>query len=221
MNEALVGVWEHMRDLGLGALAHANRHAAYFGMENDRWPELSVLQAAHAAELLFKARIAEEHPLLVFDQLPKSSAIPGVALTLQALLEHGRTVQWADIPERLWVTTGLSIPSRTRFESFGRLRNAIQHFTAPQGLDLAEETLQFVFDVIDPFIQACWGLFAIDFDEDYEPYLYFVQSLVHREIPFLVSSKAASTFKDWDVEWSTVSDEYRSAILKKVESALA
>ena len=36
-----------MRDLGLGALAHANRHAAYAAMENLRWPDLSVLQAAH------------------------------------------------------------------------------------------------------------------------------------------------------------------------------
>ena len=37
---------------------------------NDHWPELSVLQAAHAAEFLVKARIAEEHPLLVFERLP-------------------------------------------------------------------------------------------------------------------------------------------------------
>lgn len=59
-----------MLDLGLGALAHANRHAAYAPMENHRWPELSIIQAAHAAELLIKARIAQEHPLLIFEKLP-------------------------------------------------------------------------------------------------------------------------------------------------------
>lgn len=70
MNPALKGIWEHMLDLGLGALAHANRHAAYAAMENERWPQLSVLQAAHAAELIIKARIAqEEHPLLIFEHL--------------------------------------------------------------------------------------------------------------------------------------------------------
>lgn len=69
MNPALKDVWKHMLDLGLGALAHANRHAAYYDMENARWPDLSVIQAAHAAELIIKARIAEEHPLLIFEQL--------------------------------------------------------------------------------------------------------------------------------------------------------
>lgn len=38
MNSALEGVWEHMRDMGLCALAHANRHAAYSSIENHRWP---------------------------------------------------------------------------------------------------------------------------------------------------------------------------------------
>ena len=37
VNLALSDVWTHMRDLGLGALAHANRHAAYAAMENKRW----------------------------------------------------------------------------------------------------------------------------------------------------------------------------------------
>src|SRR5690242_8785771 len=71
VNPELKGIWEHIRDLGLGALAHANRHAAYAAMENPRWPDLSVLQAAHSAELLIKARIAQEHPLLIFEQLPR------------------------------------------------------------------------------------------------------------------------------------------------------
>jgi hypothetical protein len=66
-------VGEHIRDLGLGALSHANRHAAYAAVKNPKWPELSVLQASHAAELLIKARIEQEHPLLIFEQLPKST----------------------------------------------------------------------------------------------------------------------------------------------------
>ena len=58
MNPQLIGIWEHMRDLGLCALAHANRHTAYADMENGAWYELAVLQAAHSAEILFQARIA-------------------------------------------------------------------------------------------------------------------------------------------------------------------
>lgn len=101
MNPALNGIWEHMRDLGLGALAHANRHAAYAAMENPRWPELSVLQAAHAAELLIKARIAQEHPLLIFESLPRSTQAAGAHLDLEDLFKQGRTFQWSDLPERL------------------------------------------------------------------------------------------------------------------------
>ena len=76
MNPALKGIWEHIFDLALGALAHANRHAAYAAIDNASWHELAVIQAAHAAELFIEARIAQEHPLLIFEHLP-CNAGPG------------------------------------------------------------------------------------------------------------------------------------------------
>ena len=221
MNPALRGIWEHMRDLGLGALAHANRHAAYAAMENPSWPELSVVQAAHAAELLIKARIAEEHPLLIFEHLPRSTQALGTHLNLEDLFRQGRTIQWSDLPERLWAATGLSIPNKVKFDSFGKLRNGIQHFAPSPGVDAGEETLRFVFDVIDPFINQCWGLFAVDYDEDYEPYVYFVHALVSREITFLVSPEAAEQFEHWDVNWAKVSPAYKNEMQARVKKALA
>jgi hypothetical protein len=210
-----------MRDLGLGALAHANRHAAYAAMENPSWPELSVVQAAHAAELLIKARIAEEHPLLIFEHLPRSTQALGTHLNLEDLFRQGRTIQWSDLPERLWAATGLSIPNKVKFDSFGKLRNGIQHFAPSPGVDAGEETLRFVFDVIDPFINQCWGLFAVDYDEDYEPYVYFVHALVSREITFLVSPEAAEQFEHWDVNWAKVSPAYKNEMQARVKKALA
>jgi len=188
-------------------------------MENPGWPDLAVLQAAHAAELLIKARIAQEHPLLVFDHLPRPSQAGGSRLNLEALFERGRTLQWADLPDRLWAATGISLPEKTRFDSFGKLRNGIQHFAPAATHDPGEETLRFVFSVIDPFINQCWGLFAIDYDEDYEPYVYFVPALVAREIPFLVSPEAAKSFRDWDVDWSTVSPCYKQELHERVRKA--
>jgi hypothetical protein len=169
-----------MLDLGLGALAHANRHAAYAAVENASWPDLAVLQAAHAAELLIKARIAQEHPLLIFDHLPHSSQAAREHLDIEDLFKQGRTVQWSDLPERLWAATGTSIPNRGTFDSFGRLRNGIQHFGPPPGRNASDETLRFVFDVIDPFINQCWGLFAIDYDEDDSPCISFLHSCTVR-----------------------------------------
>lgn len=219
MNPALKDIWQHMQSLGLGALAHANRHAAYTAMENQRWPELAVLQAAHSAELLIKARIAQEHPLLIFEDLPRSTQAVNKTLDWVDLFEKGRTLEWKDLPERLWAVTGIVLPNKPIFEAFGRLRNGIQHFGPPPGKDPGEETLNFVFNVIDPFINSCWGLYAIDYDEDYEPYLYFVGTLVSRELLFLVSPKAAKTSDDWDVEWDKTSKKYKNEMLKRIEDA--
>lgn len=211
-----------MRNLGLGALAHANRHAAYAAMENPKWPELSVIQAAHAAELIIKARIAQEHPLLIFEQLPKlTKSSVGNQLDLEDLFRQGKTVQWSDLPDRLWAATGLTIPKRQTYDDFGKLRNGIQHFGPSPTQDAGEETLRFVFEVIDPFINECWQLFAIDYDEDHEPYIYFVSALVHREIKFLVSPDAAETFDDWDVDWSRVSKKYQKEMHSRVQAALS
>jgi hypothetical protein len=63
-------------------------------MENPRWPELSVLQATHTAELLIKAHIAEEHPLLIFEQLPRSTQAAGNQLDLDDLCRQRRTIHW-------------------------------------------------------------------------------------------------------------------------------
>jgi hypothetical protein len=221
MNPELRGIWEHMRDVGLGALAHANRHAAYVAMENGRWPELAVLQAAHAAELLIKARIAQEHPLLIFDQLPKASQAAGTHLDLPDLFKQGRTVQWSDLPDRLWASTGITLPDKALWDHFGKLRNGIQHFGPAASGDPGGDALRFVFSVIDPFIHEWWGLFAVDYDEDDDPYIYFVTALVGREIPFLVSPEAAERFDDWSVEWDKATDEYALLMHARVTTANA
>lgn len=115
MNEQLKFISKHMLDLGIGigALAHANWHSNYISLDNDRWAELSVLQAAHAAEILIKAKIAEEDPLLIFEKLPQSHSMDSDSLEFCHLFEKGRTVQYWDLPDRLWATTGMCIRGMT------------------------------------------------------------------------------------------------------------
>lgn len=207
-----------MRDLGLAALAHAHQHAGLISFENGHWPELSVLQAAHAAELLIKARIAQEHPLLVFETLPKP-AVPNALLDFEALFERGKTLEWSDLPARLWAVTGISVPERPLFDSFGRFRNAIQHFAPPSGQGAAERTLEFTFRVIDPFLNQNWGMCAIDYQEDYEPYVYLAPRLIEMGLPFNVSREAAKTFDQWSVDWDKVSERRRREIHDRVRKA--
>ena len=123
------------------------------------------------------------------------------------------------MPERLWAATGLQIPNRKRFDSLGQLRNGLQHFAPAAGVDASEETLRFVFEVIDPFINDCWGLFAVDYDEDDEPYVYLVSALARREILFRVSSDAAACFEYWDIDWTQVDPGYRVEMQSRASRA--
>jgi hypothetical protein len=201
LNPELKRVPEHMLALGLGALAHANWHSNYMSFENDKWPELSVLQAAHAAEILLKARIAEEHPLLIFEQLPRSTQVTDSFLELKHLFERAKTIQYSELPERLWATTGMKLENLEKYQSFGRLRNSIQHFAPPSETDFSRETVDFIFEVIDPFIHGCWNLYAIDYNEDSEPYIYLIESLIRKGVKFLVSPNSVEDLKHVDFEW--------------------
>lgn len=58
MHTDFKNIHNHMLKFGLGALTHANWHANFVSCHNDKWGELAVLQAAHEAEILLKARIA-------------------------------------------------------------------------------------------------------------------------------------------------------------------
>lgn len=211
-------VANHMLWLGRGALRQANWCSSYFSWENPVLSQLSVLQAAHAAEIFIKAKIAEEHPLLIFDSLPKAKA-DGREMSIDHLLEEGRTVQWSDLPNRLWATTGKSLPSPKFFKEFGKIRNAIQHFAAPFE-DAALKASQFIYQVIDPFINENWGLYAVDHNEDGEAYLYLVNTLVANQIEFLVSPECALEYKDKDPNFLE-ENHYAALMRDRIRAAIA
>lgn len=210
----------HMLRLGLGALAHATHHAMYYSMDNDKWSELSVLQAAHAAEILIKARIAQEHPLLIFDKLPKKPREDEL-LDMDQLYEQGRTIQYNALPDQLWATTGLSIPNRQNFDEFGKIRNSIQHFLPKEGLEYRSLALSFIYDVIDPFINECWGLYAVDYFEDIDGASYLIAALIAHGIYFKVSPKIIGNLEggETEIEWPSNNAEYKIEIEKRFAEA--
>lgn len=217
MDSALKEIHKNMLRMGLGALAHANWHAHYYSIENDMWSELSVLQAAHAAEILIKARIAQEHPLLIFEQIPKVDLADNSVLSFERLLSGGRTYQYRDLPDRLWATTGIRLSNLEDYREFGKLRNAVQHFVPPANINLSQRTLEFTFGVVDQFINSNWGLFAIDSNEDHEPYEYFVPGILARGIRFLVSPESVEGMKYMEVEWPD-DPAYQQEMEKRIEA---
>ena len=64
------------------------------------------------------------------------------------------------------------------------MRNAIQHFAVPE--NLTTETNDFIYDVIDPFINDCWGLYAVDFHENEGTYENILSALLDNRVEFQV-----------------------------------
>jgi hypothetical protein len=141
--------------------------------------------------------------LLVFDDLPRSTQSEVAHLDFQLLFEKGRTVQYQDLPERLWAATGIRLPHVDLYLRFGRLRNAIQHF-APPKINPSRETLDFIFRVLDPFIHDTWGLYAIDFNEEGgDHYEHVFETLVEQDIRPLISPDAAKSWRSLGYEPGT------------------
>jgi len=152
---------DHMHEFGLGILGQALHKATFSELMNEFAHPLSVTIAAQAAEILIKARVAQEHPLLIFTSLPK--ALDGEeSLDIEVLLESGRSAQYSELPDLLWAVTGYRLPERQEYDSFGRLRNKIQHLSIPPNVPLANRTLEFVFKVVAPMVRDFWAENVID-----------------------------------------------------------
>lgn len=206
VNPQLRDVYKNMLRHGLNALALANWHEHY--MHLNETSNMAVLSAAHAAEILIKARIAQEHPLLIFEHIPKVTQSKSKLLEFEDLFTNGRTLDYADLPARLWAATGITVPALERYKTFGKVRNAIQHFAPPGRLDT--EVSAFIYEVIDPFIHSCWGLYAIDYNEDSERHAYLIKTLIQRGISFRISPDASES---WDFTCEVLDDEEKVTTL--------
>lgn len=148
-------VAEHMKDFGFHLLGRAIYDAVFSEMMRPFAHILSIVHAAHGAEILVKARIAQEHPLLIFSAYPKSKTT-NTLLSINELFEHGKTLTYSELPEVLWATTGYRMKKLADFQKFGTVRNGLVHFAAPD-FDAADVTLRFTFEVIDPIVRDFWN----------------------------------------------------------------
>lgn len=143
---------------------------------------MCVVHAAHAAEILLKARIAQEHPLLIFSKLPKAEPNKS-SLTLIDLLESGRTLSYEELPNQLWATTGIKIERVQQYREFGRLRNQIVHFSMANAEILDRLTVRYSLEVLDPLVENFWDSSVIDFitKDPHDSYTSFVGSGLFEE----------------------------------------
>jgi len=186
INHNLDNVSEHIKELGLGMLAQAQRNLLTGTWDVLHFPQINcqifgILQAAHAAELLIKAAISERHPLLIFTKLPESSNVD--LLDYQSLALKGKTVEYNALPQLLWAVTSYKIEKLDCYREFGILRNAIQHFAVPEE-NLEKRGAQFMYQVIDPIISHFWGLNAIEFNDTCDAEAHLLQQLRNLNIRY-------------------------------------
>ena len=154
---------KHMRQFGLYVLGQSLENATFAEMGNPYFHAIATVQAAHAAEIILKARIAEEHPLLIFSALPKAPTDAGKLLDIEDLLSKGKTVTYFELPDLLWAATGYRIPELERYVEFGKLRNMLQHLSRPSNMELGNRTIEYVFTVIEPMISDFWNDTCINY----------------------------------------------------------
>lgn len=175
-----------MNDFGLKLLGHAIEHLTYSPIINPYWNVFGLLHTAQAGEILIKSCIAIEHPLLIFNKLPKMAKLEE-SLTFEYLLKEGKTANYTDLPDLLWATTNYRIKNLQLYKEFGNLRNNIQHFAVPD-INYSEYSFRYIFEVLEPIINHFWGEFVLDNLEDEVTYEYVLEQLVRYDIKFMSNS---------------------------------
>lgn len=165
----------HMIDFGLHLLGRGVVNATFNEAYIPYNHAMGIVHIAHGTEILIKARIAQEHPLLIFSTIPKSVNAIDTKLGILDLLEKGQTIIYSELPERLWAATGCKIPNLELFNSFGKTRNMIIHLGVPEG-ELDDIGLKFAYSIIEPLVNEWWNEtiieYACTYDDVYPEYIF-------------------------------------------------
>ena len=114
----------------------------------------------------------------------------------------------------MWATTGVTIKNVDLYKKFGQLRNSIQHFAYPESTDCSQLSTQYIYEIIDPFIYQCWGLYAVNYYEDSEV-TFLLEGLIAREIKFLIPQEVIGEYLD-ENSFSKSSDGYKQEMIKRL-----
>ncbi len=149
------GISFTMRNFGLSMIAKG----LLVALKKDDLPyihAMGIINITNGFEILIKAKIVEEHPLLIFDKITKNEKETEQELEFNYLLENGRTIEYSKLPYQLWATTNYKINNKELYKEVGFLRNQIIHFHIPIKVSLIDKILKYVFDIIEPCINDWW-----------------------------------------------------------------
>lgn len=165
----------HMKEFGLNMIGKGLVNSTFNEMHSPYNHAMSIVHIAHGTELIIKSKIAEEHPLLIFSKIPKSTNSNETKLGVLDLLDKGQTIMYSELPKRLWATTGYKIENIDLYNEFGKIRNQIVHLGVPE-LELSDLALNFGFGVIENLVNEWWDEtllnYALNYDDAYLEYIF-------------------------------------------------
>jgi hypothetical protein len=156
-----------MKDFGLHMIGKGLVNATFNEMDSPYNHAMSVVHIAHGAELVIKSRIAEEHSLLIFSNIPKSNSLTNEKLGLADLLNDGHSIMYSELPDRLWQTTGYKIKNLELNKKFGKIRNQIIHLGVPN-IELSELALKFGYEVVEVLVNDWWDCTLLEYAKIYD-----------------------------------------------------
>ena len=116
-----------------------------------------IIHIAHGFEILIKARIVEEHPLLIFEKILRNEKIKESELEFNDILNNGHTIDYKKLPYQLWATTGYKIENQDLYKEFGNIRNQIIHFSIPKNIILPEKAIRYAFELVEKATNEWWN----------------------------------------------------------------
>lgn len=186
MHSSLVDIPDRIFRMGKSALAQANHHAIFHDPMSRDWGQLSIINTTLACELFIKGLIVIENLLLLFKNLFDFEFKNDSELTLNRIIEKGKSYDFGQLPNILWCTAGIKLKNIDVFNELRSIRNSIQHFCWT-GSDAEARALSVraIYLLIDPLISKYMGLYAIEYHEDFSiGYDYIVKYLLNNEILF-------------------------------------
>lgn len=135
-------------------------------------------------EILMKAAIAEKHPLLIYEKIPKLTSKRN---QLNEFFKKARSRNFLDLPDLLELTTNYQI-ERKLLEDAWINRCKIIHIGQNSNSDYTYLGLDLTFKVIDPFIYTFWKRSSIDETTpfDSETPMYLVEHCLDYHIDFKI-----------------------------------
>lgn len=190
MRPALRDISDRILQNAIGALTRANTDSVYSDPGMEHREHMCVLSSALAGELFLKAIVAKEHPLLIFRDLFHLDQGNNKTFDVEEIIKSGKTYSFEHLPRLLWVTTGERLRDPANFEAVRLTRNSVQHFCSPGNTSLRGLSLRFLYSNIDPLIHKHFGIYAIEYHEDFHVgYDYVVSCLIAHELTFSIPKR--------------------------------